>query len=56
MPPPAGWSARRTANYGKARLPKQVMPSFCDRSVRCDRSEAKAATLHVEAVTAKPVR
>jgi len=31
-----------------------VMPSFCDRSVRCERSEAKAATLHVEAVTAKP--
>ena len=33
---------------GKTRLPKLVMPSFCERS------EAKAATLQVEAITAEP--
>jgi len=32
-------SARRTANYGKTRLPKLVMPSFCEQS------EAKAVKL-----------
>ena len=50
-------SARRTAHYGKTRLPKLVMPSFPyedDPSGLCERSEAKAATLQVEAITAEP--
>jgi len=52
--------------YGKTRLPKLVMPSFCDpaeirgagrcdrcdRSDRCERSEAKACRLCRQTITA----
>jgi len=34
----------RAQNYGKTRLPKSVMPSFCERS------EAKAGPLHGQAL------
>jgi len=35
-------------DYGKARLPKLAMPSFCERS------EAKAGSLGEQQITAKP--
>ncbi len=40
----------------QTRLPKQIMPSFCDRSVRCERSEAKGEGVSAAPAAQPPMR